>query len=172
MLFFFFLVFLFTHQVIFGGKNLLVMGFFFNDKFVKTRSTLVATSSPSFTVHQYSKAPKEGKHKTFLLTRSRLPSQIPSDITYPLWLVHCLFLLSRNLLSNTSCVSSSVKFGPVPKASTVRNTSSLLFIDYCFVCFFLPTEREIPHPSRRVIPRRRLKERSRDAQVRAWSVPL
>ncbi len=46
-----------------------------------------------------------------MLTRIRLPAKLPCHV-YNLWLVSCPFLLSRQLLSNIFCLSSSMKFGP------------------------------------------------------------
>ena len=50
------------------------------------------------------------KHSKSMLTRTVLPAK--TRHMYNLWMVSCLFLLSRKLLSNIFCLSSSMKLGP------------------------------------------------------------
>ena len=48
------------------------------------------------------------KHNKIMLTRIRLPANLPWHM-YNVWLVSCLFLLSQRFLSTIFCVSSSHK---------------------------------------------------------------
>ena len=50
------------------------------------------------------------KHNKITLTRIKLPAKLTCH-KYNFWLVSCSFLLSRQLLSNNFCSSSSIKFG-------------------------------------------------------------
>ncbi len=60
-------------------------------------------SGPNFI--ELLKHKKPAKHNKMILTRIRSPAKLP-------WLVSCSFLLSRKMLSNIFCLSSSMKLGP------------------------------------------------------------
>ncbi len=57
------------------------------------------------------------KHKTVLLNRIRLPVKILCHMDH-LWLVSCLFVLSRQLLSTIACLSIFMALGSGHRASS------------------------------------------------------